>query len=235
MDEIEEYVDERHKSWCIHCGNWIAGLDTNRDHVPSKCMLLKPYPSNLPVVAICKACNSSFSLDEEYVVALLSCVLTGTTEPDSQKIPFAKRCLRRSSKLRARIESGKSYKTLRGGQQILWQPEIERVQKVILKNARGHAFFEYGEPMLNEPVHVWGNALDSLTTEQKKDFYNLDAGGMWPEMGSRMMTRVLSSQDLRDGWIIVKDNIYKYAVLQRGGILVRSVLFDYLATEVYWS
>ena len=34
MDRIEEFVDERQKSWCIHCGSGIEDVATNRDHVP---------------------------------------------------------------------------------------------------------------------------------------------------------------------------------------------------------
>lgn len=236
MDEIEEFVDERHKSWCIHCGNWMAGLDINRDHTPSRCMLLEPYPPNLPIVEVCTTCNGSFSLDEEYFVALLSCALVGTTEPDRQPIPRVKRSLSRSPKLRTRIESSKQViRTPSGEEQIIWQPEIDRVKRIVLKNARGHAFFEYGEPMLAEPDHVWANALSSLSQEQRIDFYDLDVGGMLPEVGSRMLTRVWTGQDLADGWVVVQEGVYKYAVLQNGGIVVRSILFDYLATEVYWS
>ena len=81
MDQIEECGDERQKSWCIHCGGWIAELDTNRDHVPSKSLLREPYPANLPVVEVCATCNEGFSLDEEYLVVFLNCVLAGSTEP----------------------------------------------------------------------------------------------------------------------------------------------------------
>ena len=57
----------------------------------------------------------------------------------------------------------------------------------------------------------------------------------WPEVGSRMMTRLLTGQDFSDGWIVIQDGTYQYGVVQHDGILVRSVLFNYLATEVYWA
>ena len=50
-----------------------------------------------------------------------------------------------------------------------------------------------------------------------------------------MMTRVLTGQDMRDGWVIVQDGVYRFRVQHYGGILVKSVLFEYLATEVRWS
>jgi hypothetical protein len=50
-----------------------------------------------------------------------------------------------------------------------------------------------------------------------------------------MMTRVLTGQDLAGEWVVVQEGIYRYAVAQGGGMLVRSVLSEYLATEVYWG
>ena len=67
MDQIKEFVDERQKAWCIQCGDQLGDVATNRDHVPSKALLRKPYPENLPVVDTCVACNKGFSPDEEYL------------------------------------------------------------------------------------------------------------------------------------------------------------------------
>ena len=108
MDKIEEFVDERQKSWCIHCGAGIGGADTNKDHVPSRTLLLKPHPANLPVVRICRACNKSFSPDEEYFFLFLRCVIAGTTDPDVHNDARVARALKRHEKLRARIERSKS-------------------------------------------------------------------------------------------------------------------------------
>jgi hypothetical protein len=236
MDEIGEFVDQRQYAWCIHCGQGIAGLKTSRDHVPSRTLLQEPFPENLPLVRICAACNNGFSADEEYLAAFLGSVLAGTTDPDRQRLAAAGRILERSAKLRARIEAAKTEHTTRGGEtRFVWKPEIERVNRVIVKNARRHAFFEYGEPMLTEPASVWCAPLERLTMHQRHHFENVDVGSGWPEVGSRMMTRVLTGQDLADGWVIVQDGVYRYSVARAGVMLVRSVLFEYLATEVHWS
>ena len=238
MDKIEEFVDERQKSCCIQCGAWICGVDTNEDHVPSKALLLKPHPANLPVVRICSACNKGFSADEEYLFLFLRCVLAGTTDPDVHKDARVARALRRHEKLRARIEGSKSEHPTIGGETLrAWRPETERVNRVVLKNARGHAFYEYGEPMLTEPEHVWATPLAVMSEAERESFENADAGifAGWPEVGSRMMTRVVTGQDLRGGWILVQDGVYRYRVDQCGTIRVRSILHEYLATEVYWS
>jgi len=236
MDQIEEFVDERQKAWCIHCGGWIADLESSRDHVPSKSLLLRPYPPNLPLVQICKSCNAGFSLDEEYLIAFLGSVLVGSTEPDRQKHPEAARILQRNARLRARIESSKSdFRTHSSESRIAWKPEVARIDRVIIKNARGHVCYEIGEPMLDEPKWVHFAPLETMTLKQRTDFETLHIGSGWPEVGSRMMTRVLTGQDMADGWIIVQDGVYRYVVVQTGGLLARSVLFEYLATEVYWD
>ena len=236
MDYIDEFVDDRQKGWCIHCGGGIGQLGSNRDHVPSKSLLHKPYPDNLPVVEICQTCNSGFSSDEEYMAAFLGAVLTGSTEPEAQASPVAGRILRRNLKLRSQIERAKTeYSTVGGDTRVIWKPDMARVTNVVVKNARGHAFYEYGEPMLSEPDHVGVWPLESLTGEEHSQFETIDMGMGWPEVGSRMLTRVITGQDLEDGWVIVQDGIYRYAVMQHGLILVRIVISEYLAAEVHWS
>lgn len=236
MDEIREFVDERQKSWCIHCAQGTGALEMTRDHVPSKSLLSTPYPANLPIVRICKTCNEGFSLDEQYLAAFLGCVLAGSTEPDRQHSPKVERILRDNLALRARIEGAKSENRIREGDtRCVWMPEVERINRVIVKNARGHAFFEYGEPKLEEPHHVSWAPLSELTTEQREHFERIDMSTAWlPEVGSRMLTRVFTGQDIWNGWVIVQDGIYRYAVVQQADMVVRSVLAEYLATEVRW-
>lgn len=234
MQEIEEFVDERQKSWCIHCTRWLAQFETNQDHVPSKSLLNKPRPHHLPVVAICKECNSSFSLDEQYLVAFLSCVLTGSTDPEKQANASAQRALTKSAALRASIERSRTEYATR----TLWAPDLDRIKRVVLKNARGHAYFEYGEPMLEAPVHVWALPLESMTVSEREDFETpITDGGLapWPEVGSRMMTRLVTGDDMAGQWVVVQDGMYRYSVELAGGPRVRSVLWEYLATEVLWE
>lgn len=237
MDYIDEFVDERQKSWCIQCGAWIEDVLTNKDHVPSKCLLRKPYPDNLPVVATCTACNSGFSADEEYLSLFLHCVLAGSTDPERHADEKVARALRRQAKLRARIERSKTeYQTIGGETRCVWKPDTQKVERVIVKNARGHAFYEYGEPMLTEPEHVWTFLLASMTPAEREEFeITAEEPALWPEVGSRMMKRVLTGQDMRAGWVVVQDGVYRFRAEQYGVMRVRSVLFEYLATEVYWS
>jgi hypothetical protein len=237
MEAVREFGDERQRAWCIHCGQLLAGVRASADHVPSKGLLRKPYPTNLPTISVCNACNNSFSADEEYLIALVGSVLAGTTDPQHQASPRARHILGRNERLRRRIDRSRSeYRTVRRETRVVWRPEQERVSRVAVKNARGHVLFELGEPMFEEPAHVWTIPLESLTATQRCDFESIGTGhGAWPEVGSRMMTRVLTGQDLSGSWVMVQEGVYRYAVAYQSRVLVRSVIHDYLATEVCWG
>lgn len=236
MDQIDEFVDDRHKGWCVHCTMWIGQVESNHDHVPSKSLLRKPYPENLPTVDVCKSCNQKFSVDEEYFAAFLGCVLSGTTDPGRQPDPRVQRILTRSPKLRERIEAARAESgTLFDHEpRVVWAPEEDRIKRVILKNARGHAYYEYGEPMLEQPAGLWFAPLELLEPEERSQFENVQRD-VWPEVGSRMLTRVVTGQDLSDGWVIAQEDVYRYAVIPEGRLMVRSVMHEYLATEVRWG
>ncbi|CDX21532.1 conserved hypothetical protein [Mesorhizobium plurifarium] len=246
MERIEEFVDDRQKSWCIHCTRSLAELDTTEDHVPTKGFLIKPRPHNLPVVTICRDCNNGFSRDEQYAVTALSCVLAGSTDPEKQLNASAARALAESVALRAMIDRSKhEYQTTGGEMRIVWRPDMGRIKRVVLKNARGHAYFEYGEPMMSDPTHVWAQPFEDMTEAERMEFESLDEAGdlgVWPEVGSRMMARIASGLDMEGagldmegGWVVVQEGTYRYSVSQLGGLRIRSVLWEYLATEVQWE
>lgn len=231
MEKIDEFSDVRNKVWCVHCGTPLSGVLTDRDHVPTKALLERPLPHHVPQVPVCSACNNGFSLDEAYLVCFLSCVLSGSTDPQAQVIAAASRLLHRSLALRERLELARV--TDQTGNHI-WIPESERVDRVVLKNARGHAFFELGEPMRDDPASVVRMPLASMSPELRQDFEDV-AWHVWPEVGSRLMSRLATGEDMVDGWIVVQPAVYRYAVLQDDGIVVRSVIRNYLATETRWA
>ena len=242
MDQIHDFSDARLKAFCAHCGADLIDNDTDRDHVPSRALLLRPYPENLPVVRTCRACNVNFSLDEEYLFLFLRCVIEDTTDPDKHSDAKVSRALRRHEKLRAEIELSKSEQmTIDGGVDRWWHPDLERINRVVLKNARGHVFYEYSELMINEPEYIQTFPLNNVPEEQRESFENDGANtfDVAPELGSRMMTRMFTGQDMLGGWIFVQDDVYRYRIEQcsgiRSGVRVRSILHEYLATEVYWS
>lgn len=106
-----------------------------------------------------------------------------------------------------------------------------------MKNAKGHVYYELSEPMLEAPSRVSFGPLLSLTPTQREEFEDVSWPGYWPEVGTRMLTRVASGLDT-DGaeWVIVQDDVYRYGVTPRGGgTLVRIVMREYLGAEVFWK
>ncbi|MEZ5767187.1 MAG: hypothetical protein R3D80_05580 [Paracoccaceae bacterium] len=50
------------------------------------------------------------------------------------------------------------------------------------------------------------------------------------------MQRLVTGEDMRsDGWVIVQPGIYRFAVMDIGQFVVRTVIREYLATEVIWN
>ena len=244
MEQLTDFSDSRNKGHCIHCGGSLWLEDSNRDHVPTKGLLSPPYPENLPAVSTCQQCNSSFAVDEEYLIAFLGSVLSGTSEPDPARFPKAAGILNHSPRLRSRIDRSRTVQgTLSGDVEVLWEPELDRVARVIVKNARGHAFYELGEPMSPTPASIGVDPLSRLDGRQRNQFEDVVNDAIWPEVGSRMLQRVLvaNSPDARvgiyfDSWQDVQHGVYRYAVsVTAGQVLVRTVLYEYLATEVVWE
>lgn len=232
-----DYSDERHKGWCIHCGSLLANVESNLDHVPSRTILDRPFPNNLPTVLICRACNTSFSSDEEYFTAFLGAVLAGTTDPDQQVVERAERTLNSNHRLQDEIEAQLVLvKGENGDDLVTFVPDITRIQNVIVKNARGHVLFEHGQPAEGDPARVAIQPIPTLPLEMRRSFETIDYGPGWPEVGSRLMTRLITGEDMRpDGWVVVQPNVYRFAVMDRGQFVVRTVIREYLATEVVWE
>ena len=251
MRYVEDFSDDRQKAWCIHCGSLVSSAPTNRDHVPTRSLLSKALRQRgadfdrgaddpdgyLPQVVICKECNASFSEDENYLLCVLHVVTSGTFYPNSDKHPEA------STVLRSNRHVVRSLKMRPDGQLSLFEnlppftiyPDIERLKRVIVKNARGHAYHEIGEPLMHPPIRVMISPLTSMDAAQREEFeYFGGRAALWPEVGSRMMLRLIEGQGLEGGWVEVETGRYRYAVDWTNGVTVRTIIWDYLATETTW-
>ncbi|MBB4374128.1 hypothetical protein GGD63_006957 [Bradyrhizobium sp. cir1] len=235
MEDLEDFSDERHKAWCIHCGKALHATTTNKDHVPSKSLLDRPYPGNLPLVRICTACNSGFSDSEQYLVAFLGSVLCGTTNPSLHEDSAARRILSWSSQLRETIEKSKrEYRTHGGETRIVWSPDHARISKALTKNARGHIYHELGEPVFGEPTSIWTKPLEYFTPTEPNEFEASDLPDVWPEVGSRLMNRLPSGEDMDGSWIVVQSGVYRFNVNIAQPLGIRIILREYLAAEITW-
>lgn len=241
MDQLHNLADSRLVLGCIYCG----GLPDTRDHVPSKCLMEPPYPTNLPVVGCCDSCNQEFSKDEQYFVCLLESVFCGSTDPAKIRRPSVARMMENSPALRQRIEKSKTE----NNGQIAFIPEIERIKNVMLKLARGHAAFELSQPCREKPNHFWCGPLFLLSQEDQDNFNAAHSPQVFGEVGSRNMQRMqviqMSKLDENDkeqnigmlfnNWIDVQDDRYRFlAVEDIGQIVIRIVVAEYFACEVAW-
>ena len=232
MDPLHLFLDERLTGMCVYCG---AQPET-RDHGPSKVLLDEPYPSQLPVVGACESCNASFSLDEQYLACFIDCVICGTAETAELQRPNVKRILSGNPALQHRIEASRRAD---GAGNLLWQPEINRVRKVISKLAQGHVAYEL-YPKIEEPLEVTFAPLPTLSKEKRTAFENMTSGklDLWPEIGSRAFLRACGKSPNRfeqsGDWVVVQPGRYRYAAVETGKDLVRIVLSEYLACKVSW-
>ncbi len=241
MDQLRNYADKRLLDGCIYCG----GPAETRDHVPSRCLLERPYPDNLPVVGSCERCNQGFSKDEEYFACLVESALCGSTDPEKFTRPTVARILRHSPTLRARLESAKSESDGR----IQFATESERIVNVMLKLARGHAAFELSQPCRSEPDHFWCGPLSALSDDERDEFHAAHVQQLFGEVGSRgLQRRLVTEVTLQSAsgeysvlplvvndWVDVQENLYRYLAIEDvGGLVIRIVVAEYLGCEVAW-
>ena len=237
MKQLTDYSDTRGRVMCTHCGVVLNPRNANKDHVPSRCLLDRPLPNNPPTVAICISCNASFSKDEEYCSVFLAAVISGDADPNPSRFPSAASATERCLGLRERIARAQRRQVpLWDEPEVLWQPEIDRFDRVIVKNARGHVLHELGESVFGMPSRVMYWPVCRMSADQRNTFELVSLGTGLPEVGSRMMQRILGLAPLVNGWVNVQHGVYRYAIVQGSDkLLVRTLIRDYLATEVAWN
>lgn len=122
---------------CSYCGRHGP---TTADHTPPKALLRRPLPSNLKTVRACRACNESFSFDEETVQALVTLI---GTHPELQASRSEggrlHRALARSPKLRTVFDRSLQP----DGNYLLTEELLSSVERVACKTAQGlyHGFY----------------------------------------------------------------------------------------------
>jgi hypothetical protein len=80
--------------------------------------------------------------------------------------------------------------------------------------------------------------LEQLDPEQREAFESAGTPGelaAWPEVGSPMTVHLLDDQAVVGGWITVEPGRYRYAIDWSGDVIVKTVIWEYLATETRWE
>jgi hypothetical protein len=184
------------------------------------------------VVPSCQACNESFSLDEEYLAALIDCVAVGCVGPSELHREKIRSILERKPKLAAALEHARRIDLASGS--IVFEPDASRVRNVVLKLARGHAAFELHSLEDNEPARLLMTPIGLLDDEAREAFEAPPDACMYPEVGSRAMIRMLEHGMPSPSWITVQPGRYRFLASPGLPLLVRIVIGEYLACEVIW-
>lgn len=229
MRQIVPSGDGRDLAACIYCG---AAPDT-RDHVPSRILLDDPFPENLPVVPSCCACNNSFSLDEEYCATLIDCIMVGTAEPSNRHRVKVRSILERKPALVAVLQEARAFNPATGA--TTFSPDLKRVKNVVLKLAKGHAAFELHTVEIEEPRAVYIGPLLLLDDTAREAFESLPHARLFPEVGSRALTRMFEHGVPSPSWIVVQSDRYRFLASAGPPLLIRVVIGEYLAVEVIWE
>jgi hypothetical protein len=228
MIQTRTYGDERQLAYCAFCG----GETGTRDHCPSRVLLDEPYPENLPVVPACADCNSSFSADEEYLACLIACVVAGSTDPSKISRPKMRRILTESPALRARLEQARVESSGR----VIFKPEDERISKVVIKLAKGHALYELHEPCSETPDGIRFLPLELMSESERNAFEFPMTSAGWPEVGSRALQRlVIADSQPESAWLVVQSGMYRYHASTESRASIRMVINEYLGCHVYWD
>tara|TARA_B100000749_G_scaffold250350_1_gene215388 strand:+ start:558 stop:1088 length:531 start_codon:yes stop_codon:yes gene_type:complete len=175
-------------------------------------------------------------MDEEYFASFLSAVLSGTCDPEQQVIKHCGKAMKRSAGLRKLIEGQRVEQfCFWGPSDLRWFPDLSRFRNVILKNARAHLFYENGEPMTEAPAFVEFSPLSLMDSAQKNEFFEVNYLQPWCEVGSRWNTRLIEGDEFDEwGFLVVQPETYRFRI-DAGGLGVRSIIREYLATSVFWE
>jgi len=227
MKHLINYSDSRARGQCLYCG----GPPETKEHVPSRVLLDRPLPDNLPIVEACKSCNNGFSLDEEYLACLLDCILSGSVNPEDLQRENIKRTMKKRPSIAKKMKN--ALKEVNGKR--YFKIEYDRVERVVLKIAQGHILYEINE-LYRDSATVQIAPFSCMEEGDIQAFENLPQQNVCPEVGSRGMQRLMTRQDLQpSGWIIVQPNRYRFTVLHSERTEVRMVLSEYLACRVFWE
>lgn len=214
MTHGQTLSDDRLHERCALCGERVPAT---RDHVPPKVFLDDPLPTEVPVVRVCRECNSGASLDEEYIACILDVALCGGVDEPTlrQKVTAA---LAHTASLKRQVAGSERWAE---GRSLGFECDPQRLRAVIEKTGRGLLAYEDADGRAGDPVEIsWAFAdqFEEPTTAQ-----------LLPEVGSLGLTR-LGKQGLHSTpWVTLQSGRFAYRVDRTlEGTQVRMVFSDYL-------
>ena len=226
MRQLRPFADERLGGACVYCCS-VAGT---RDHVPPRVFLDAPFPTNLAVVPCCRRCNGVTSADEEYLACLLEVAACGVADISRLERPSIVRTLTGRPALLARLMAAVNPS------EPSVDVEHERVRRVVEKIGRGLWAFEAAASSDEITTSSTCTPLLECDASMIEAFEALAPLDLLPEVGSRLMFRVIEEWGLKNRWQVVQPRRFAYAI-EAGSSQprVKMVIRDYLACVVYVS
>lgn len=219
-------------SGCVYCGKPA----NTREHVPSKSLLIEPFPENLPTIPACFECNNGFSADEEYFICCLE-VLKNKVYANYSISEHVRSILSKKGSLHQLIESQIS------GKDSCIYPffDTDRFARIITKLAIGHAGYEYDDLNFDGATGLWFEFAPNISEEYKTEFESPKLLDVIPEISSRFSCNACIIQNVESGeafalsdWISVQDQRYSYNVSlnDSGGVSVKMIILNFLYCQV---
>lgn len=228
--------DKSEDSGCIYCGEPA----TTREHIPSKAFLVKPYPENLPTIPACFECNNGYSADEKYLSCFLD-VLKSQVYADCPQDEQTTVRIEKDKKLQEILE--KQIQKKEG--KVYYNPDEERILRVLFKLARCHAGFEFDYVNFDDvKAKIWYNFAFNISDMEMLDFNKVPEMDKAPEVGARGAFVPFVAQNIETGeimtfsfWNEVQEERYRYQVHinEAGQITVKIVIFEFLYCEVIFE
>lgn len=215
---------------CIYCGKQA----NTREHVPSKAFLIKPYPTDLPTVPACYECNNGFSEDEVYTSCCID-ILKETVCVDYSRTRKTVELFKRRKSLKDMIEGQIKIK----GEKVILSVEWERIYRILIKLARGHAGFALDYVLLDaDPEIKLLKFKSEMSDNELSRFEEMPCMDIIPEIGCRFSASPVIVQNSNSGeailiveWEEVQENQYRYQVYfddNSGELIVKIVIYEFL-------
>lgn len=224
MDPKKLFADTRLLERCILCG----GRPSTRDHAPPKIFLDDPLPDNLPVVSMCRTCNTSASADVRraaYVACAIDVARCGGLIGLRSKVAAA---LTHSPGLATRLHDARR---IEDDHVVGVEVDVARFTRVFEKIGRGLMAYADGDPHGSDPNAVW-SVLEDLSPEATKDFLDASPVQFLPEIGSRSFVTLFGTDPSTVRWTSLQPGRFSYMVDRtEHGTEVRMLLSDYVVAR----
>lgn len=217
---------------CFYCDGVFPAGDLIATPIPSKSLAGGAARTSIIHVQICRDCAVTAKANDVHLSTFLSRAIAEI--PELAPVPPDPGPSERAEvfTLEEQLLVCAGYDGTAG---FTAHPDYERILSVIVKNARAHVFAELGYRCPGWPETLVIRSLPAATQRWITTFLEIDHSQTWPAAGSRLMVRMFTAEDMQAGWVTVQPRRYAYAVFENGAVTVRSIIREYLLTEVSWG